>query len=62
MEYTEAYVDWNFSVEIAMQGAIACICGKYHYLIPLTSAMNILFCSVVLSMIQGIALNTGDEG
>jgi hypothetical protein len=62
MEYTEAYMDWNFSVEIAMQGAIACICGKYHYLIPLTSAMNTLFCSVVISMIEVIALNTGDEG
>jgi hypothetical protein len=41
MEYTEAYIDWNFSVDIAMQGAIARICGKYHYLIPLTSAYGI---------------------
>jgi hypothetical protein len=41
MEYTEAYMEWNFSVEIAMQGAIARICGKYHYLIPLTSAYGI---------------------
>jgi hypothetical protein len=41
MEYTKAYVDWNFSMEIAMQGAIACMCGKYHYLIPLTSAYGV---------------------
>jgi hypothetical protein len=38
MEYTEAYIDWNFSVEIAMQGAIARICCKYHDYIPVTSA------------------------
>jgi hypothetical protein len=37
MEYTEAYVDWDHSVEIAMQGAIARICPKYHEEIPLTS-------------------------
>jgi hypothetical protein len=34
MEYTETYVDWKFSVEIAMQGAIARICNKYRDLIP----------------------------
>jgi hypothetical protein len=38
MEYTEAYIDWNFSVKIAMQGTIARICHKYRDLIPLTSA------------------------
>jgi hypothetical protein len=38
MEYTEAYIEWNFSVEIAMQGAIARICCKYHDFIPRTSA------------------------
>jgi hypothetical protein len=41
MEYTEAYVDWKFSLEIAMQGAIARICHKYRDLIPLTSAYGI---------------------
>jgi hypothetical protein len=25
MDYTNAYVDWSYSVEIAMQGAIACM-------------------------------------
>jgi hypothetical protein len=41
MEYTEAYVDWKFSMEIYMQGGIACICHKYRDLIPLTSAYRI---------------------
>jgi hypothetical protein len=31
MDYTNAYVDWSYSVEIAMQGAIARICYKYHH-------------------------------
>jgi hypothetical protein len=31
MDYTSAYIDWSGSVEIAMQGAIACICYKYHH-------------------------------
>jgi hypothetical protein len=30
MDYTNAYVDWSYLVEIAMQGAIARICYKYH--------------------------------
>jgi hypothetical protein len=34
MEYTEAYVDWRYSVEIAMQGTIARIRHKYRALIP----------------------------
>jgi hypothetical protein len=38
MEYTEAYVDWKFSVGIAMQGAIARICHKYRSLIPYPTA------------------------
>jgi hypothetical protein len=38
MEYTEAYVDWKFSVDTAMQGALARICHKYRDLIPWTSA------------------------
>jgi hypothetical protein len=31
MEFTNAYTDWSRSVEIAMQGAMACICHKYHH-------------------------------
>jgi hypothetical protein len=31
MDYTSAYIDWSGSVEIAMQGAIAQICYKYHH-------------------------------
>jgi hypothetical protein len=31
MDYTNTYTDWSGSVEIAMQGAIACICYKYHH-------------------------------
>jgi hypothetical protein len=31
MDYTSAYIDWNGSVAIAMQGAIARICYKYHH-------------------------------
>jgi hypothetical protein len=31
MDYTNSYIDWSGSVEIAMQGAIACICYKYHH-------------------------------
>jgi hypothetical protein len=30
MDYTNTYVDWSYSVEIAIQGAIACFCYKYH--------------------------------
>jgi hypothetical protein len=37
MEYTKPYVDWRFSVEIAMQGAIARIHHKYRALIPYPS-------------------------
>jgi hypothetical protein len=37
MQYTDAYIDWDHSVEIAMQGAIARICHKYHDDIPTTS-------------------------
>jgi hypothetical protein len=37
MEYTKAYPDWPNSAEIAMQGAIARICHKYHQMIPTTS-------------------------
>jgi hypothetical protein len=40
IEYTDAYVDWTHSVEVAMQGAIACICHKYHNIIPRTSAYH----------------------
>jgi regulator of replication initiation timing len=39
MQYTKAYVDWDHSVEIAMQGAIAHICHKYHDNIPMTSGL-----------------------
>ena len=38
MEYSEEYPDWDFSIDMAMQGAIARICHKYHDLIPRTSA------------------------
>jgi hypothetical protein len=31
MDYTSAYIDWSSSVEVAMQGAIARICYKYHH-------------------------------
>jgi hypothetical protein len=31
MDYTNSYIDWSGSVEIAMQGAIARICHKYHH-------------------------------
>src|SRR4051812_9536397 len=37
-EYSEEYLDWDFSIDMAMQGAIARICHKYHDLIPRTSA------------------------
>jgi hypothetical protein len=47
MEYTEAYVDWKFSVGIAMQGAIARICHKYRAFIPYPSAYGLFGeCSV----------------
>jgi hypothetical protein len=42
MEYTEAYVDWRYSVEIAMQGAIARIRHKYRTLIPHPSAYGMI--------------------
>src|SRR4051812_19864144 len=38
MEYSEEYPDWDFSIDMAMQGAIARICHKYHDRIPQTSA------------------------
>jgi hypothetical protein len=38
MEYTEAYVEWKFSMGIAMHGAIARICHKYKDLIPWPSS------------------------
>jgi hypothetical protein len=31
MEFTNAYTDWSHLVEIAMQGAVACICHKNHH-------------------------------
>jgi hypothetical protein len=37
MMYTEVYPDWPNSVEIAIQGAIARICHKFHQVIPPTS-------------------------
>jgi hypothetical protein len=36
MQYIDAYIDWDHSVDIAMQGAIAPICHKYHDDIPTT--------------------------
>jgi hypothetical protein len=42
MEYTEAYVDWRYSVEIAMQGAIARIRHKYRAHIPRPSAYGMI--------------------
>jgi hypothetical protein len=42
MEYTEAYVDWRYSVEIAMQGAIARIRHKYGAHIPRPSAYGMI--------------------
>jgi hypothetical protein len=42
MEYTEAYVDWRYSVEIAMQGAIARIHHKYRAHIPRPSAYGMI--------------------
>ena len=38
MEYSEDYPDWDYLVDVAMQGAIARICHKYHDRIPRTSA------------------------
>jgi hypothetical protein len=37
MNYTNSYIDWSGSVEIAMQGAIARICYKYHHRFSSTS-------------------------
>jgi hypothetical protein len=37
MDYTNAYVDWSYSVEIAMQGGIVRICYKYHHLFSSTT-------------------------
>src|SRR3954451_472405 len=31
MEYSDDYPDWEYSIDMAMQGAIACICHKYHH-------------------------------
>jgi hypothetical protein len=31
MDYINPYIDWSGSVEIAMQGAVARICYKYHH-------------------------------
>src|SRR3954468_1097959 len=38
MEYSEEYPDWDFSIDMAMQGAFAHIYHKYHDRIPRTSA------------------------
>lgn len=38
MEYAEEYPDWDYSIDVAMQGDIARICHKYHHRIPRTSA------------------------
>ena len=38
MEYSEVYPDWDYSIDVAMQDAIARICHKYHDHIPRTSA------------------------
>ena len=40
MKYSEYYPDWTYSVDMAMQGAIARICHKYHDRIPRTSAYS----------------------
>jgi hypothetical protein len=37
MDYISAYIDWSGFVEIAMQGAIARICYKYHHRISSTT-------------------------
>jgi hypothetical protein len=37
LAYTEDYPDWVYSVEVAMQGAIARVCHKYRTSIPLDS-------------------------
>src|SRR3954447_11960982 len=37
MQYSEYYPDWTYSIDIAMQGAIARICHKYHDRIHRTS-------------------------
>jgi hypothetical protein len=36
MQYTDAYINSDHSVDIAMKGAIAPICHKYHDDIPTT--------------------------
>ena len=38
MEYSEVYPDWDYSIDAAMQSAIARVCHKYHDRIPRTSA------------------------
>ena len=38
MEYSDDYPDWDYSIDVAMQGAIARICHKYHDQILRTSA------------------------
>ena len=38
MEYSEEYPDWTYSIDVAMQGAIARICHRYRDHIPRTSA------------------------
>src|SRR4051812_41725733 len=38
LEYSEEYPDWDFSIDMAMQGDGARICHKYHDRIPRTSA------------------------
>src|SRR4051812_43427848 len=38
MEDSEEYPDWYFSIDMAMHGAIARICHKYHDRIPWTLA------------------------
>jgi hypothetical protein len=37
MDYINPYIDWSGSMEIAMQGAIARICYKYHHHFSLTT-------------------------
>ena len=38
MEYFEDYPDWDYCIDVAMQGAIARICHNYHGRIPRISA------------------------
>ena len=40
MKYGDDYPDWDYSIDVAMQGAIARICHKYHHRIARTSAYH----------------------